>query len=557
MSAAIALATLPICTRTGLPPVPFFESDLHATETVCCRRLLQSLCITVQRATKSMASTKPAELDGPSGASDPEAYGGGDADKSAQEGGAAAALPVESASQDKGKEKVVEEGSAEEKTAPDSRRTLLDDVRKHSDSLLHPALATKAVQADGESEGGSKYWKDLVDTFFVRGAAKGSKAQDDMLFFVRKHSVMLEDRMQLADELGQLTPSGVQGPGRLAPFFVKRWQPDLSSVLGKGSSKGGPNSESNQREFVVDWRRTFYLNLIAHTTFALTVAVCSRKALELHRKAGGAPVTPLYKVTKTVYASPSRARIDMDTSKASQTTPAYPDICFAVDDYDDTFDSVVISDPDHCFCVLLNANGGAAFSGSDHSGTPRTSKEANVLEETGTSPKVTLFSGFVGYDLVKEAFNSGRGRMGGLFTATSGRAERLVMRGPGGRGEADVAVSGVRESEGSSKTKADKTGGEEPQPSTDDDASSPTARFEMEQNKKRLGFGDFAKKAAAAAATTARNLAQVYLAATQDVPDETNLKCCLMSLTISWEALAHDLLFKELPGPPAADETKE
>jgi hypothetical protein len=40
---------------------------------------------------------------------------------------------------------------------------------------------------------------------------------------------MLEDRMQLADELGQLTPSGVQGPGRLAPFFVKRWQPEVSS----------------------------------------------------------------------------------------------------------------------------------------------------------------------------------------------------------------------------------------------------------------------------------------------------------------------------------------
>ena len=67
------------------------------------------------------------------------------------------------------------------------RRTLLEDVRKHSDSLLHPALATKAVQADGESEGGSKYWRELTDTFFVRGAAKGSKAQDDMMFFVRKH----------------------------------------------------------------------------------------------------------------------------------------------------------------------------------------------------------------------------------------------------------------------------------------------------------------------------------------------------------------------------------
>jgi hypothetical protein len=50
-------------------------------------------------------------------------------------------------------------------------------------------------------------------------------------------SVMLEDRMQLADELGQLTPSGVQGPGRLAPFFVKRWQPEVSS-------KSTPSKES-------------------------------------------------------------------------------------------------------------------------------------------------------------------------------------------------------------------------------------------------------------------------------------------------------------------------
>lgn len=67
------------------------------------------------------------------------------------------------------------------------RRTLLEDVRKHSDSLLHPTLASKAVQADGEYEGGSKYWRELVDTFFVSGAAKGARAQDDMLFFVRKH----------------------------------------------------------------------------------------------------------------------------------------------------------------------------------------------------------------------------------------------------------------------------------------------------------------------------------------------------------------------------------
>jgi hypothetical protein len=47
------------------------------------------------------------------------------------------------------------------------------------------------------------------------------------------------------------------------------------------------------------------------------------------------------------------------------------------------------------------------------------------------------------------------------------------------------------------------------------------------------------------------------MAATQDAPDETNLKCCLMSLTISWESLAHDLLFKELPEASSSADKKD
>lgn len=65
-----------------------------------------------------MASTKPVESDGPIETSNPETFRGGDAEKSLQEGGAS---HVESATQDKGKEKVEEEGVTEEKTAPDSR----------------------------------------------------------------------------------------------------------------------------------------------------------------------------------------------------------------------------------------------------------------------------------------------------------------------------------------------------------------------------------------------------------------------------------------------------
>ncbi|KAH0466838.1 hypothetical protein IEQ34_004076 [Dendrobium chrysotoxum] len=66
-------------------------------------------------------------------------------------------------------------------------------------------------------------------------------------------------------------------------------------------------------------------------------------------------------VVKTVYASPSRVNFQLGFKKAVETLPAYPNICFAVDDFDDTFDAVVLSESDHCYCVLLNAHGGAAF----------------------------------------------------------------------------------------------------------------------------------------------------------------------------------------------------
>jgi hypothetical protein len=70
---------------------------------------------------------------------------------------------------------------------------------------------------------------------------------------------------------------------------------------------------------------------------------------------------PVYKVSKTVYASPSRVNFRLDRRKAVETVPAYPNICFSVDDFDDPFDAVVLSDPEHCYCVILNAHDGAAF----------------------------------------------------------------------------------------------------------------------------------------------------------------------------------------------------
>lgn len=95
-------------------------------------------------------------------------------------------------------------------------------------------------------------------------------------------------------------------------------------------------------------------------------------------------------VVKTVYASPDRVNFHVDSRKASinslatllfsiffiflvihnftnlvlillfiqevETTPAYPDICFAVDDFDSTFDAMVTPLSIIFFCYEFSRN---------------------------------------------------------------------------------------------------------------------------------------------------------------------------------------------------------
>eukprot|EP00850_Spirogloea_muscicola_P013084 SM000087S23366 [mRNA] locus=s87:351869:356688:+ [translate_table: standard] len=469
------------------------------------------------------------------------------------------------------------------------RRELLDIVRKHSDMLPRPgtqaAAAAAAAAAELPQEGlmDERYWQEMVDMFFLRAdAADRDTHFDDMLFFVRRTP-------RAVDFQQSLKPLKIDGGGGSKspwkPFFVRRRLPDLMKVM------GGVATE-------VDWQLSYYLNLIAHTAYTLTVAVCSRAALDRHRKTKGAPVTPMFKVTKRVYASPSRARIDMEAAKALETVPAYPDICFAVDDYDNAFDSVVLSDPDHCFCVLLNAHGGAAIPPEEAlpagtAGPPkRTSSEAKALGEApgDGSPKVTLFSGCVGYPLVRASFQ-GVQRPLGLFGKREDRAERLVMRGPGGRGEADVAVSRAPPSHAgttlyrpfSSFKKAEPSQAEARPGAMGSAADSPAKvaglqRQVAEVQTKLLAMvqepssGERQQRELQDVQRQLQQVQEQLGAASLPPPsgssifsslfkrkDETRggssgtgdkhvpLRCCLMSLSLPWDSLAYDLLFKDLP----------
>ena len=81
------------------------------------------------------------------------------------------------------------------------------------------------------------------------------------------------------------------------------------------------------RELAADWRESVFLNLLVHTRFTLTVAICSYSALRDRSRPG--PRT-FVKVVKPVYAAPSVARVDLRTAKAAATNLSWPDIYFAV-----------------------------------------------------------------------------------------------------------------------------------------------------------------------------------------------------------------------------------
>ncbi|GAB2269581.1 hypothetical protein Dimus_004503 [Dionaea muscipula] len=377
-----------------------------------------------------------------------------------------------------------------------TRFELLSMVKKHS-NLLGKTIVDEQDSTDVEMDQG--FWHDILNLYFICGSGLRGQQDDDLVFFVRKMNL---DGYGFNDDVEGNTP-----------YFVRRWAPKLDIIV-------------SEKLMEVDWRRSFYLNLIAHTSFSVTVAICSHQVLLKHRVGDDTPLTPIYKVVKTVYASPSRVNFHLDAKKEVETIPAYPDICFAVDDFDSTFGAVVLSDTDHCYCVLLNAHEGAAFpieTLAHDSSSSNSSSETHSESGTKNNTKVTIFSGFVSYQMVREAYDVGRHRFGSLlsFAHSSGKIDRLYMKGPGGRGEVEVAVSGVED-------QSYQTSG----------PPSPVV------SKKGFGIGTIVRKAASVASVAAKQAYAAAAASRNSDEEMLPLKCCLMSISLPWEHIAYDLLFK-------------
>uniref|UniRef100_A0A1B6DSF3 Uncharacterized protein n=1 Tax=Clastoptera arizonana TaxID=38151 RepID=A0A1B6DSF3_9HEMI len=230
---------------------------------------------------------------------------------------------------------------------------------------------------------GSSYWTDLFVRHFLFQAEHCIDG-DDLLFFVRKKHV--------------------KGSPRYNPKFETE-----VDVFRKDSKKlpiGDPE---------LDWEETVYLNLIIHQfDYTLTLAICTRtspKQLQVLRRH-----------SQKVYASPSRRRMD---TKGEVEEMTYPHVCFMVDNFNEVFCDILVRDGE-MVCVELVA--------SDRAG----------------SIQSVIFLGSIRYDALKRVYDA-RASMSskmaqrmtfGLFSnASAQRVEFVRMKGPQGKGHAEMAVT--------------------------------------------------------------------------------------------------------------------
>lgn len=285
-------------------------------------------------------------------------------------------------------------------------RNLMKDGKEKRLFIRRPIIDFSPVVADSGFVvlQGNTQWTEIFVRHFLFQTKKESIDSDDLLFFVRKKYVKGSNRN---------APKVIS----YAAYRMTKWQIEFYfqydteiEVFRKDSKKlpiGDPD---------VDWEETVYLNLVIHQfDYYLTLAICTRTSPK--------ELQVLKRHSQRVYASPSRRKMD---SKGESEEITFPHICFMVDNFDEVFSDILVRDGE-MVCVELVAK--------DHDG----------------SIQGVIFLGSIRYDALKKVYDARQSSLSskisqrmtfGLFSsAPQTRCEFVRMKGPSGKGFAEMAVT--------------------------------------------------------------------------------------------------------------------
>ncbi|XP_035673513.1 uncharacterized protein KIAA0930-like [Branchiostoma floridae] len=268
-------------------------------------------------------------------------------------------------------------------------------------SSLHNMLSSikrerSRVQRGDSGEGGFVVL--AINTFWTKVFSEylvdsgSDDLRDDMLFFIRKIS------------------------------HARDQQPVTEVDVYRRDSKRLPSPGDPS----IDWEETVYLNLILQQfEYQLTCAVCTKEGKEL---------TVHKRYSSRVYASPNKHRMDR---KDTESEVSYPNIFFMIDNFDEVFGDISVQEGE-MVCVEL------------------------LARYRQDSFKSVIFLGSIRYEALKKVYD-GRAsvtskmaqRMSlGLYHGKE-RVEFVRMKGPQGKGYAEMAVSRLTDGMPTSRSEDD------------------------------------------------------------------------------------------------------
>ena len=433
---------------------------------------------------------------------------------------------------------------------------VLSTIRGHATNALVPSSSSSSRASRSKPESTSSASSaSSVSAASAAGSKTGGGDWDGAEYWVGEHWRLALEELFYKSQRAKDKQDDMR-------FFVYNPKEKEKGGGGSSSSSGGPVDITVRRFRFgipkdihgVKWMESVYLNILLHTVYTCTVAVCSKSALEKHRRGEAEPALPICKTSRQVYASHTHISINLSESKAGgEPEMAYPQIYFAIDDFEDAFEDLIVEDEDHCLCVLLYARDGPTFSSSGGDGGGITSppqqsgngkKKKNGGEREGSkgskssqgAKKVSLFSGYVPYSHVwkavgKDARGSNVGGFLGIGSSNSNsfseKPEKLVMKGPGGVGHAEVAVTLLnRKSVHAAAVEGGEGNGEE----------KASERSKREAGGVKGFFSAMQSNASSIASSIMRSGGKSNEHVTQ------HIRCCLMNISLPWQSLCRDIL---------------
>ncbi|RLV84425.1 hypothetical protein DV515_00016240 [Chloebia gouldiae] len=259
------------------------------------------------------------------------------------------------------------------------------------------------------------FWTWMFSTYFME---KWAPRQDDMLFYVRR-------------KLSYVSGESAEGK----KVEVEVYRRDSKKLPGLGDPD-------------IDWEESVYLNLILQKLdYVVTCAVCTRSDggdIHIHKKKSqvgfpfycfgsepdvdGLRFTVLLKtydksvlLTQQVFASPSKHPMD---SKGEESKISYPNIFFMIDSFEEVFSDMTVGEGE-MVCVELVA-----------------SDKSNTFQGV-------IFQGSIRYEALKKVYDNRVSVAAKMAQRMSfgfykyNNMEFVRMKGPQGKGHAEMAVSRV------------------------------------------------------------------------------------------------------------------